>query len=162
MHADSIYLIDQAIDSLNDSSKLIDIVRKLQRERMGMYGQEVLEVTGIIQEVVEQFKSVPNRKVTIDYRPAAKCHVQSELPAQGRLPKPARNSIKHSMGPLNIAIKVEVASYNGEDYCKVAVEDDSPGAPDALKQTLFNEHGQHVAPRQGIRALPDQVSHRRL
>ncbi len=135
---DSIYLIERAIDSLNNSSKLIDNVRKLQRERMGMYGQEVLEVTGIIQEVVEQFKSVPNRKVTIDYRPAAKCHVKANSLLKDVFLNLVGNSIKHSTGPLNIAIKVEMASYNGEDYCKVAVEDDGPGIPDALKQTLFN------------------------
>ncbi|AFD01117.1 putative PAS sensor signal transduction histidine kinase [Methanocella conradii HZ254] len=135
---DSIYLIERAIDSLNNSSKLIDNVRKLQRERMGMYGQEVLEVTGIIQEVVEQFKSVPNRKVTIDYRPAAKCHVKANSLLKDVFLNLVGNSIKHSTGPLNIAINVEVASYDGEDYCRVAVEDDGPGIPDALKQTLFN------------------------
>lgn len=135
---DNIYLLDRAIDSLNNSSRLIDNVRKIQREKMGLYKPEVLDVGEILEELVAHFRKVPNREVYINYASEEGCLVRANMLLKDVFINLIGNSIKHSASPLTINVHVCKVDQDGRRYCKVAVEDNGPGIPDSLKHTLFD------------------------
>ncbi len=135
---DNAYLLDRAIGSLNNSSLLIDNVRKLQREKMGLYKPEVLDVGAILEELAGQYRKVPNREVNICYTGREGCLVRANALLKDVFINLIGNSIKHSTGPLTINVNVEKVELDGIPFCRVSVEDDGPGIPDSLKKTLFD------------------------
>ncbi len=135
---DNGHLLENAIHSLENSSKLIDNVRKMQRERLGLYDAEVIDVNALLEEVAGQFNRVPNRDVRIDYVPAKACYVRANMLLKDVFINLVGNSIKHSTGPLSVGIEIVKIIQDGVPCCKVAVEDDGPGIPDSLKLTLFD------------------------
>jgi PAS domain S-box-containing protein len=138
LEPDNLHLLDRAIDSLNNSSRLIDNVRKLQREKMGMYKPEILDVGIILEELVTHFREVPNREVNIYYSREEGCLIRANLLLKDVFINLIGNSIKHSTGPLTINIRAGLITLNGRRYCRVCVDDDGPGIPDNLKRTLFD------------------------
>lgn len=64
---DNIVLLEKAMDSLKDSSHLIDSVRKIQREKMGMYEPQVLDVGAVIADAKKHFDRIPGRDIKISY-----------------------------------------------------------------------------------------------
>jgi PAS domain S-box-containing protein len=135
---DNAHLLEKASDSLNNSSRLIDNVRKMQRAKMGLYEPEIIDVGALLEELVEQFRSIPNRDVHIEYEPHGKYQVKANALLKDVFLNIIGNSIKHSTGPLEIRIEADSVEQDGERYCRVAVEDNGPGIPDMLKLTLFD------------------------
>jgi signal transduction histidine kinase len=135
---DNIILLDKAMDSLNNSSQLIDNVRKLQREKMGMYKPEVLDVGSVIQAAAKQFHSIPGRDVKIACTMQEHCRVSANGLLKDVFINLIGNAVKHSMDSLMVKIRVDQVIDNGIKYCRVDVEDDGPGIPDSLKNTLFD------------------------
>jgi PAS domain S-box-containing protein len=135
---DNIVLLDKAMNSLVSSSQLIDNVRKLQRERMGLYKLEVLDVDGVIEDAAKQFHSIPGRNVKIIRSTQKHCRVNANGLLKDVFINLIGNAVKHSRGSITINIKVDQVVDAGIKYCRVAVEDDGPGIPDTLKNTLFD------------------------
>jgi signal transduction histidine kinase len=48
------------------------------------------------------------------------------------------NAVKHSRGDITVNVGVSRVTDNGKEFCRIDVEDDGPGIPDALKDTLFD------------------------
>jgi PAS domain S-box-containing protein len=135
---DNIVLLDKAMSSLASSSQLIDNVRKLQREKMGLYMPEVLDIDCVIGEAIEQFKRIPGRDVKVVHTTQKHCHISANGLLKDVFINLIGNAVKHSRGAITIHIKVEPVKDNGTEYCRVAVEDNGPGIPDTLKETLFD------------------------
>ncbi|MCD1294264.1 histidine kinase [Methanocella sp. CWC-04] len=131
-------LVERAIESLQNSSRLIGNVRKLQREKMGLYTPEILDVGKILEEVVSQFQHIPNRDVKINYTPVKGYFVEANELLRDVFINLIGNAVKHSTGPLTINVGVNIAIDEGKEYFEVAVEDNGPGIPDKLKKTLFD------------------------
>jgi PAS domain S-box-containing protein len=140
---DNIVLLEKAMNSLNNSSQLIDNVRKLQREKTGQYASKRIDLDELLQEVKRQYSSVPNRDVTIDYEPQCSCIVRANDLLRDVFVNLVGNAIKHSHGieKLVVGIRAEKVRVNGRDYCKVSVEDNGPGIPDEMKAKLFDRLG---------------------
>jgi PAS domain S-box-containing protein len=134
---ENIGLLDKAMDSLNNSSQLISNVRKLQREKMGLYEPEVVHVSRIAEDVVKHFKSIPGRNVRISYYAHDDCLVRANALLKDVFINLIGNAIKHSRDDIHISIRVERIE-DEKPYCKVSVEDDGPGISDTLKKTLFD------------------------
>ncbi len=133
---DNIHLLDKSIQSLQNSSILIDNVRKIQREKLGLYNSEIIDIGSLLAEVTSQFQDVPGRQIKITYEPVDGCLVSANALLKDVFINLIGNSIKHSYGPLTINIKVDRETENG--YYKVIVQDNGPGIPDNLKKTLFD------------------------
>lgn len=131
-------LLDKAIGSLKNSSQLIGNVKKLQREKMGLYRPEVVDVGRILEDVVAQFRDVPGRDVRVNYRPVQGCMVMANELLKDVFINLIGNAVKHTTGPITINVEACTVNEGGRDYCKVTVEDDGPGIPDALKESLFS------------------------
>jgi PAS domain S-box-containing protein len=135
---EDIGLLEKAMASLSNSSRLIDNVRKLQREKMGLYRPEVLDVVRLVKEVVPQYKQIPGRNVRINVATTDHCYVEANELLKDVLINLIGNSIKHSRGSLEVNIGVYGVVRDGREYCKIIVEDNGPGIPDTLKATLFD------------------------
>jgi PAS domain S-box-containing protein len=135
---ENIVLLDKAMDSLKNSSQLIDNVRKLQREKMGLYEPEVLDVCSVTEDAIKQFHGIPGRDVRITCEPFEGCPVRANSLLKDVFINLVGNAIKHSRGSLSINIGASRVVDNGKAYCRVDVEDDGPGIPDQLKSTLFD------------------------
>jgi PAS domain S-box-containing protein len=135
---DNIILLDKAMDSLKSSSQLIDNVRKLQRERIGLYEPEVLDVGRMIEDVEKQFHVIPGRDVRITCAATGDCIVKANALLKDVFTNLIGNAVKHSKGALMVNVLVRRVTYNAKPCCRIDVEDDGPGIPDALKNTLFD------------------------
>jgi len=138
--ADNLVLLDKAMDSLENSSRLIDNVRKLQREKMGLYKPEVIDVGRMVEGTVKQFRHTPGRDVIVSCSAPEHCLVRANALLNDVFVNLVGNAIKHSNGTkkLAIGVRAEKVRKDGADYCLVSVEDNGPGIPDELKETLFD------------------------
>jgi PAS domain S-box-containing protein len=135
---EDIGLLEKAMSSLLNSSRLIDNVRKLQREKTGLYKPEVLDIVRLVREVVPQYQQVPGRDVKINVATTDHCYVKANELLKDVFINLIGNSIKHSRGSLEVNIGVYHVVRDSREYCKVIVEDNGPGIPDTLKTTLFD------------------------
>jgi signal transduction histidine kinase len=135
--ADGIDLLEKAIESLANSSRLIANVRKLQREKMGLYKPQVLDLGGTLEGVCAQFKHVPDRHVKVNCVATRGIKVQANELLRDVFINLIGNAIKHSSGPLFVNIRMNCVGEKGRKRCEVLVEDNGPGIPDDLKRTLF-------------------------
>ena len=156
-------LLDKPIESLENSSKLIDTVRKLQRIKEGTFKPKEIDAGPILDDLVSQYSRVPGRSITINYRPGQGCIVLADELLRDLFSNILGNAIKHSEGPLTIDVKVDRVLKDGVDYCRIAIEDSGPGIPDGLKDSLFDKaaRGKTKAAGKGlglylIRALVDE------
>jgi PAS domain S-box-containing protein len=134
----NIDLIEKPVESLKNSSKLIDNVRKLQKEKQGLYKPAVVDLDTLFAEVISQYTSIPGRDVCIHFEPARGRKVVANELLKDVFLNIVGNAIKHSRGPVDIGISISEAAIGGRKYYKVMVEDNGPGIPDELKRTLFN------------------------
>jgi PAS domain S-box-containing protein len=135
---DNTYLLEKAIESLNNCSRLIDNVRKLQREKRGLYIQEIMDIGKILKDVVLQFQYIPGREVKVIYDDSDGYLVKANELLRDVFINIVNNAIKHSSGPLTVSIKVDKIVRADGTFYKVGIEDNGPGIPDTLKRTLFD------------------------
>ncbi len=132
------YLIKKPIDNLENSSMLIDNVRKLQREKAGELKIKAIDVGEVLTSVKDQFVNIPNRAITINLNKKCQCTVLANDLLRDVFTNLVGNSIKHSSGPLTINIELTCPHENSSNFCKVVVEDNGPGIPDAMKAVLLD------------------------
>jgi len=138
LDADGVDLLEKAIESLANSSRLIDNVRKLQREKMGLYKPQILDLGETLEEVCAHFMHIPGRYVKVNCAAPGGVRVQANELLRDVFINLIGNAIKHSGGPLLVNIRMNTVREKGVTYCEVLVEDDGPGIPDELKKTLFD------------------------
>jgi len=131
-------LLRKAIENIKNSSMLIDNVRKLQRERAGEFKIKAIDLTEVLASVKDQYLQVPGRDVKISFNARCRCVVFANDLLRDVFSNLVGNSIKHSSGPLTININLDCRDETGIDFCKVAVEDNGPGIPDAMKAIIFD------------------------
>ena len=103
---------------------------------------KVIDLNAVLRETVGRFAGVHDRAVTIGYylSPLCKkmgCKVIATDLHREVYANIISNAIDRSAGPLAINISLANISEGGERYCRVTIEDDSPGIPDDLKRHVF-------------------------
>ncbi len=131
-------LIAKPLEMLLNSSRLIENVRKAQRERAGQFKPKVVGLGKVLEEVKNSYSHVPDRDVTITYNRDGECRVAANELLKDIFLNIVGNSIKHSKGPLTIGIDMARIAENGRAHCQVAVEDDGPGISDEMKKKLLD------------------------
>lgn len=136
---DNVELIEKPMTSLRSSSKLIDNVRKLQKIRSKQKTVEV-GLRDVIEEAYRQFLGMPNVHFTYLIPQECRVSVQADELLVDTFTNIIGNAIKHfnGNGNLEITIRSESAYINDKGFCKIIIEDNGHGIPDARKEQLFN------------------------
>jgi PAS domain S-box-containing protein len=132
----SVYM-GRSFAMLQDSSRLIDNLRKVQQAVGKKLKLEVIDLGAVLAEVKSEHSMVPGREVAIDYTPG-EYPVRANQLLKDVFSNIVGNAIKHSIGAVTIAIEVRTVSLNGRRHYEVWVEDDGPGIPDDLKEAIFS------------------------
>ncbi|BAI62856.1 putative histidine kinase [Methanocella paludicola SANAE] len=143
--------ISRSYAMLQESSRLIDNLRKVQQAVDRKLRLEAVDLGAILSEVAEEYSIVPGRDVTIEYRPV-ECQVMASRLLKDVFSNIVGNAVKHSTGPLKVSIGVRPCVHNGVRCCEVSVEDDGPGIPEGLKDAIFSrmKRGSTKAPGSGL------------
>jgi PAS domain S-box-containing protein len=131
-------LLQKSVENVKSSSTLIDNVRKLQREKAGEYKLRAIDIVEVLSSVKDQYLNVPGRDVKIDLNIPCQCSVVANDLLRDIFSNLVGNSVKHSTGPLTVNIDMSCLVEGETNYCKVAVEDNGPGIPDAQKALVFD------------------------
>jgi PAS domain S-box-containing protein len=130
-------LLQKPLEVLESSTHLIDNVRKLQRIKEGGLKYHDINIGKIMREIIPKYNSIAGREVSIILEERCECHVLANDLLVDVFSNILGNSIKHSIGPLEIKAIIDKVTIRGGEYCKVSIEDNGPGIPDILKEKLF-------------------------
>jgi PAS domain S-box-containing protein len=132
------FMLLKSLEMLNNSSKLIDNVRKLQRVRAGEMKPDPIDLCSVISLVVSEYQFVPNRNIIINFSPDPGKWVMANDLLKDVFSNLIGNSIKHSSGPIWIDIFLSEINVDGIPFYRISVEDNGPGVPDMLKEKIFD------------------------
>ena len=131
-------LIKKPLDALENSSKLINSIRKLKEIREKEQRYEVVDLNNVLKEVISAYSAIPNRKVDINYNSDTHCKVKATHLLRDVFANILGNSIKHSTGNLEINIRLDSVNVDDQKYCRIRIEDNGPGIPDSRKCSIFD------------------------
>lgn len=131
-------LLQKPLESLRNSSALINTVTKLQMARAGPMKVHPVNAGKMLEEVIGSYSNVPDRDVTINVEICRECLVPANDLLKDVFRNLVENAIKHSSGPLTINARIEPAVIEDMDYYRIMIEDTGPGIPDELKSVLFH------------------------
>jgi PAS domain S-box-containing protein len=131
-------LLSKPMSAFEGSSKLIDNVRKLQREKSGDLSNTEMDIGQKLSDVQYHYSHLHGGNVSINYIPVIGYMVMANELLYDLFSNLVGNAIKHSNGHPVINIKVEQIQENNTDYHKISIEDNGPGIPDDLKTMIFN------------------------
>jgi PAS domain S-box-containing protein len=133
-------LITTPMDALKSSANLIENVRKLQRSKEGGLKMEFIDISDVLSQVREHYLAIAGNGIAIRYEPQGQCRVEANGLIRDVFSNIVGNAIKHSEDtkPVEIDIKLDTLIEAGKSYCRVAIEDNGPGIPDAVKEKLFH------------------------
>jgi PAS domain S-box-containing protein len=141
-------LVMKPLEALNNSSQLIENVRKLQRARSGDAGLKELDMGSLIKEIAARYSGSPGVAIHRRYSQKKAYTVVANELLGDVFANIMGNAIKHSQDNVNIAVDIdEVAGHY-----KVSIEDDGPGIADDQKDKLFQrgQRGQTKATGRGL------------
>jgi PAS domain S-box-containing protein len=130
-------LIDNSIEIVERSSRIISDVKKLTQLQAGNVSLKDVDVLEILSKVKSRYSHVTKRHVTINYIPGEDCIVRAGDMLEDVFDNLVANAIQHSKGPVTIDITVDRAILEGHRYCRIAVADDGSGITPELKKKIL-------------------------
>jgi PAS domain S-box-containing protein len=149
-------LLNGALDMLSSSSRLIDIVSKIQKAEQKGLETKMVNLCDVLEDVKKKYSAMPGKEVRIciSYLDTNSCMVRANRLIEDIFSNLVENSIKHSVPgkPVVINIKLTKICEGGRGYYQITTEDYGPGIPDELKSKLFTrlERGKTRAPGRGL------------
>lgn len=132
----NLMLIDRSLESIENVTRLIDNVRKLQKVHEKDYTLKETDLCQLLDEVQKEFSRAPDHTVTLT-KAEPPCLVMGTEYLKDVFANLVGNAIKHSNGTSSIHIALtKVRQDQGEAY-HIAVEDNGPGIPDIRKDKIF-------------------------
>nr|WP_255668399.1 PAS domain-containing sensor histidine kinase [Methanocella sp. CWC-04] len=133
-------MISKSLNILNNSSTLINNVRKIQQAKNGQLEQEMIDVGKMLGEVAMEYSSIPGKYVNIHYTPVYGCAVQANELLKDVFANIVENAIKHSCEPLEIQIEITITKvcYQDKVFYRISISDNGPGITDEMKKTIFD------------------------
>jgi PAS domain S-box-containing protein len=130
--------IDKPLAVLRRSARLIDNVRKLQRLSDGAVPTGPVDVRETLADALSEYTDLPVKTIGVNYHGNRYCRVVASELLHDVFTNLIDNAIKHSGHDPDIEVSLEKVREKGEDYYRVAVEDNGPGIPDHMKGKIFN------------------------
>jgi signal transduction histidine kinase len=130
-------LIARPREALESSTSLINNVRRLQKAKKGSLGLHAIEVCSVLDKVIPRFENVAGREITIRKNYECECSVMANDLLDDVFANIIGNAIKHSKGALTIGVNVSCVYIHNKKFCRIGIEDNGPGIPDDLKNSLL-------------------------
>jgi PAS domain S-box-containing protein len=130
-------LIDNSIEIINRSTRMINDVKKLTRIGAGKVPLKNVDVCEILSAVKSRYLNVPGRPVTINYAPGKNCIVRAGDLLRDVFDNLVDNAIRHSTGPVTVDLAIDQVNLEGRCYYRVSVADNGPGISPDLKKKIF-------------------------
>lgn len=131
-------LLTRPLQSLQNSSRLIDKVRKLQRLKEGKIPVKVVDVGLIIKGICQRYAGLEKRRVTIDVSRLQRCNAIANDLLPDVFDNLIGNAIRHNEGDLAIGVEIEKRREGDRDYCSVTISDNGRGIPEKHKEKIFD------------------------
>ncbi len=143
-------LLLKSLGSLENSSRLIDNVRKLQKARSGELKYHPVDACQTFMRVLAHYSNMPgvNASFNLDLPPS--CPVRANDLLYEVFENIVGNAIKHGAAEPVIDVRYDMVDLNGGKYNKFTVEDNGPGIPDSMKERIFNRMQQGDTKAKGI------------
>lgn len=138
-------IIEAPYNAMQNITKMVDNIKKVQRERRGYYKKEKINMAAVIKEVVEMFEEIPGRDVKINIGHLVDCEVVADELLKDVFYNLIENAIKHSTGSATITVSMTSIVYgqtikgSGLAYCTANVSDNGPGISEKKKKALFED-----------------------
>jgi len=131
-------LIKVPIRELRNSSELIANVRNIQRLEAERYKAELVDLSLMLDQIRGEYEHPHGREVTITMKNGGGCALKVSSLLKDAFGNIVSNAIKHSTGPLVIGISIVMLHQEGNEHCRVSIEDNGPGIPDDMKEKVFD------------------------
>jgi signal transduction histidine kinase len=134
------YLIEKPLGALQNSSRIIANIRKLQKAERGEFPSKTVDVCSVLEELKASYSNAPDRNVTINFEYNSPCYVPANELIGDVFSNILGNAVKHSEPhkPLVINVGIENVKWDDKDYFRIVVEDNGPGISDESKEKLFS------------------------
>ncbi|HMK47889.1 MAG TPA: GAF domain-containing sensor histidine kinase, partial [Methanocella sp.] len=147
-------MLEKSYQAIQNSSRLIDNVRKLQHLTIGKFETRRVDMRELFGDIGTASLCPDDRDVTINVPDLPHYFVKANELLLDVFLNLISNAIKHSdeAKPLIVDVRVEPAIEKGHAYYRCVVEDNGPGMPDALKSRLFRRFrgGENRAESRGL------------
>lgn len=130
-------LVLKSLDSLRDSSRLIDKVEKLKRINASQIELKRVDLGKTISEVCEKYFHRPEGNLIVKYQPIQGALVIANELLHEIFYNIIENAIKHSPKPCRLNIAANEIIRSRKRYYRVAIEDYGPGIPNEMKSRVF-------------------------
>jgi PAS domain S-box-containing protein len=138
LEGDQLQLLQKPLDMLENSSMLIDNVRKIRRIREGELTHEAIDLYAMLSGIRSEYSHIPNREVDISLEGTGPAPVIANQLLKDVFTNLVGNAIKHSTGPLKICIRLDELEQNRRKYYRVTIEDTGPGISPENKKKLLS------------------------
>ncbi len=128
----------KSMGSLENSTRLIENVRKMQKVRIGEFKLYELDACQVIQRVVGHYSNSPGTNAAIYCEIPNSCMVMANDLLYEVFENLVVNAIKHAGPEPTVNVNLETTLVNGENHYRFTVEDNGPGIPDDSKESIFN------------------------
>ncbi len=123
--------------AFDNSSKLINNVRKLKKAKSGEYSDREIDIGQVLRKLQDNYSKQYGSRISINYLMNVGYIIKANDLLYDLFSNLVENAIKHSRGHPIIDINVEPIREDGCDYYKVRIDDQGPGIPDELKAIIF-------------------------
>jgi PAS domain S-box-containing protein len=137
---DSKSVIQKSLSEFENSSKLIENVKKLQKVKSGKIPPIEMDLHQVLSDVQSHYARTPDIKIKINHKPVNSCIVQADEMLYDVFYSLLDYSIERSIKVPSISISVKKMSDDERIYYAVAIEDNSPGMPGEMKSHIFNRY----------------------
>lgn len=126
--------LEKALNSVRNSARLIDNVRKLQKLRGGKIELERIDLKSILEEVISEVSQHPEKNVEVKFSPKENMWINGSPFLKDVFFNLLDNAIKYTPSK-NVKIEVNVEDLGNS--AKICVKDWGVGIPDEMKSTIF-------------------------
>jgi signal transduction histidine kinase len=135
MSEDTKALLTKALESLENSSRLISNVRKLQGAPTTAL--EPIDLGRTLEDVSSSYSDAMAGKAVIRYQRPSGYIVMANGLLRDVFSNLVENAVKHSGHPVEIDIDIKKITESGKPCYRVSIQDNGPGIPDEQKARLF-------------------------
>ena len=135
---------------LNNSSQLIKNINKIQVTESGSTETVLIELNHLISDISRSYMDMPGKSIMIRLASSDNVYTMANDLLRDAIDNIISNATRHGGDTITIGISASSATFGGQVYHAVTVEDNGQGIPDDLKCRVFDRYYRGKASAGGI------------